>query len=79
MARVKRSQGDGAGSSMPDLPKLSDLLTPQELRSLRGGTPQQRLAALQALPPEKLDDVIAALPRGMRQQLFVAAPARIAP
>src|SRR3954452_7739323 len=73
VARVEKNRGD-AGSGVPDAPKLADLLTPPELRSLRTGTEQQRLAAIQSLPPEKVDDVIAALPAGMRQQLLMAAP-----
>jgi uncharacterized protein (DUF1800 family) len=74
VVRAKKKQGDGAGSSSPELPKLTELLTAPELRSLRAGTPRQRLAAIQALPPEKVDSVIAALPPGMRQQLFAVAP-----
>ncbi len=74
VARFEKKQGDAANPNVPDLPKLNELLTPEQARSLRGGTPQSRLAAIQALPPEKLDEVVAALPGGMRQQLFVAAP-----
>jgi uncharacterized protein (DUF1800 family) len=41
---------------------------------LRTGTPQQRLAAFQALPADQQDDAIAALPAGVRQALFQIAP-----
>ena len=53
---------------------LSDLFTPAEVRSLRQGSPQQRLAAFLALPREKQDDAIAAMPQGLRQGLFAIAP-----
>ena len=70
VARAEKKQGDQAGAPIvPDIASLSDILSPAEIRSLRQGTPQQRLAALMALPKEKQDDVIAALPPGMRQQL----------
>jgi len=73
VARVEKKQGDDAASAAPELPKLEELLTRDEIRRLRGN-PQERLAALNALPPEKLDDIIAALPPGVRQNLFVVAP-----
>lgn len=75
-ARAERQLGDGAplAPGAPNPQALADLLTPPEIRSLRTGTPQQRLAALEALPPDKQADVIGALPQGMRQALFVAAP-----
>ena len=53
---------------------LSDLLSPQQLRSLRQGTVQQRLEAFQTIPKEKQDDAIGAMPQGLRQGLFAIAP-----
>ena len=73
--RAESKQGDSAAP--PDAPTpqaLAAILTPQEIRSLRTGTPQDRLAALEAMPHDKQDDVIGALPQQMRQALFVAAP-----
>jgi uncharacterized protein (DUF1800 family) len=52
---------------------LRSLLTPRELRSLRQGTPQERLAAFQALPSEKQTEVVAALGNGIRTQMYPAA------
>ena len=49
------------------------LFTPSELRTLRAGTPQQRMAFFEALPPEKQDQVIESLP-GVRQALYDSAP-----
>jgi uncharacterized protein (DUF1800 family) len=53
---------------------LRDLVTSEQARALRAGTPEQRLAAFQALPKEKQDDVLAALGAGPRQSLFATAP-----
>jgi uncharacterized protein (DUF1800 family) len=76
VAKAERKQGDrnASAASAAEAVQLGDLVTPQEARALRTGTPQQRLAAFQALPKEKQDDVLAALPQGARQGLFAAAP-----
>jgi uncharacterized protein (DUF1800 family) len=71
VTRVERKQGDD--SNAPQLPRIDDVLTRDEIRQLRAGTPQERMAVLQGFPPEKLDRVIAALPPGMRQTLYPAA------
>src|ERR1022692_568724 len=75
---VKREEAkQGDTSAAPDAPaqeKLAALLTPDEIRSLRTGTPQERVAALEALPHAKQDEVIGALPQGMRQGIFAVAP-----
>ena len=74
--RAETKQGDGV-PPLPNAPNpqaLAAVLTPPEIRALRTGTPQDRLAALEAMPHEKQDDVIGALPQQMRQALFVAAP-----
>jgi uncharacterized protein (DUF1800 family) len=72
--KIEQKKGDAAGATLPTATPLDQLLSPQELRSLRTGTQEQRVAALQALSPAKQDDVIAALPPGMRQGLEVIAP-----
>ncbi|HTP88614.1 MAG TPA: DUF1800 domain-containing protein [Candidatus Acidoferrales bacterium] len=61
----------------PDVRKLNELLTPQQIRTLRQGTAQQRLDAFLALDNVKQDEVVAALPAGMRQNLFAAAPPEV--
>ena len=56
-------QGDDAALP-PDAPaqqKLAAILSRDEIRSLRTGTPQDRLATLVAMPHEKQDEVISAL------------------
>jgi uncharacterized protein (DUF1800 family) len=72
--KIEQKQGDDAAARLPAATPLNQLLSPQEIKSLRTGTQEQRLAALQALPPETQDEVIAALPGGMRQALMPIAP-----
>ncbi|MCU1238772.1 MAG: hypothetical protein JWP63_6739 [Candidatus Solibacter sp.] len=79
VAKYEEKQAAGAKPDAPPNPMgdpktLATLLTPREIRSLRMGTPQEKLAAFQALPKDKQDDVIAVLPQGMRQGLFTIAP-----
>ena len=63
------------GQATPDAAQeTASLLTPEQLHSLRTGTPQQRLAAFEALPQETQDDVLVALPRGVVQGLAANAP-----
>jgi uncharacterized protein (DUF1800 family) len=63
-----------AAPNMPDAKALAELLTPEQIGSLRRGTPQQKLEAFLAIPNAKQDDVIAAMP-GVRQAIFpVASP-----
>jgi uncharacterized protein (DUF1800 family) len=73
VARYEKRQGQ-ANPNEPDPREISSILKPDEIRALRTGTPRQRLAAFQALPTDRQDDVIAALPAGMRQNLFAVAP-----
>src|ERR1017187_6660671 len=69
-AERQHGQGDQADPNAPQAQPLADVLPREQIRTLRTGTPEQRLAAFQALPKDKQDDVIAALPAGMRQGLF---------
>lgn len=73
VARAEAKQGGAAEANLPQQPGLRELLSQEEVRSLRTGTPQQRVAALAALPAEKQDEVVAALPAGMRQGMFAIA------
>ena len=74
VARAESKQGGVAGAKVAEPVALRDLLSPEEVRSLRTATSEQRVAALAALPAEKQDEVIAALPAGMRQGMFAIAP-----
>jgi len=74
VAKAETKQGDKATATPPALPKLDELLTREQIRTLRTGSSEQRRGVLKAVPPEKLDEVIAALPAGARQNLFAGAP-----
>jgi uncharacterized protein (DUF1800 family) len=80
VARDEKRQAAGGQAALPPPPgapsvqPLIDILAPPQIRALRTGTPQERLAMFQSLSPDKQDDVIAALPAGIRQALFAAAP-----
>jgi uncharacterized protein (DUF1800 family) len=66
--RFERAQGQ---APQPQA-KPEDLFTPAELRTLRQGTPQQRMAFFESLAEARQDQVIEALP-GVRQLLYQAA------
>jgi uncharacterized protein (DUF1800 family) len=76
----ERQAKGGDAAAAPGTPNmangkvLSELLSPRQLREFRQGTAQQRLEAFQAIPKEKQDDTIAAMPQGLRQGLFAIAP-----
>ena len=68
--------GQGGQPAAPAAPArgLADLLTPLEIRTMRQGTPQQRLALFQSFPPEKQDQILDAIPGQLRQSLATVAP-----
>src|SRR5262249_37871637 len=75
VAKAERKQGDQTPSpNSPEAQPLVNILTREQIRSLRTGTPQQRIAAFRALPADKQEQVIAALPGGIRQQFSQMAP-----
>jgi uncharacterized protein (DUF1800 family) len=53
---------------------LEDVLNTSELQTLRNGKPGQKRELLESMPADKLEDVLVALPRGQRQQLFINSP-----
>jgi uncharacterized protein (DUF1800 family) len=71
----RRQQGGDQtpNAAPPDAKALTDLLSRDQIRTLRTGTPAQRMAALEALPAGQQDEVITALGPGMRQAIFPAA------
>jgi uncharacterized protein (DUF1800 family) len=54
--------------------KLRDLLSPEQIETLRSGKPDEKKRVLEAIPPAKRLDFIYALHRPERQQLFAVAP-----
>ena len=71
--KAKAGGQQDANPNLPDTKRLGDLLSRDEMRSLRTGSPAQRLAALEAMPRDRQDEVIAAMGAGMRQAIFAAA------
>jgi uncharacterized protein (DUF1800 family) len=67
----------GPPNPMGDPQKLRDLLTQDQIRALRTGTSQDRVAVVEGLSPDKQAEVIEAMPGPLRQALFAAAPAEL--
>jgi uncharacterized protein (DUF1800 family) len=63
-----------AGQDPPQEKELASLLTTDQLRELRTGTPAERVAAFEALPAAHQNEILVALPQGVRQGMFPAAP-----
>jgi uncharacterized protein (DUF1800 family) len=61
----------------PDTTPITDLLSPDEMRALRKGTPEERAAMLGSMPSGKLQNVIFSLPQGARKGLFAYAPVEV--
>jgi uncharacterized protein (DUF1800 family) len=75
LAKYEAKEGDQAppnvlSNAPPDPKTLRALLTDDQIRGLRQGTPEQRVAFFQTLPLDKQDDVIESMP-GVRQALSV--------
>ena len=78
MEKFEQRQAKGgdavSATNTADGKPLAELLGRRQLRAFRQGTPQQRLETFQALPREKQDGVIGAMPQGLRQGLLAVAP-----
>ncbi len=70
--KVKKDQTDG-DPMQPAVP-LEKLLTQAQIKTLRTGTADQKRELLASIPPEQIDDVVIALPQGLRGQLMPVAP-----
>jgi uncharacterized protein (DUF1800 family) len=68
--KVKKNDNDN-GPMEPAVP-LTELLTRDEIRTLRTGTSDQKRALLESLPEEKIDDVVVAMAPPMRNQLMAS-------
>ena len=64
--RVKKEDD----AEMEPVKTLDEVLDASERQTLRNGKPDQKRVLLESLPADKLEDVLIALPRGQRQQLF---------
>jgi uncharacterized protein (DUF1800 family) len=76
MAAGVAGAGAGAGQAPfePAIP-LDQLLSRDEMRTLRSGTAEQKKELLASIPENQLDDVVISMPPPMRNQLMAAAPA----
>ena len=78
MVKFEQRQGKGGdGESAPivaDGKSLVERLGPRQRRAFRQGTPQQRLETFESLPRAKQDEIIGAMPQGLRQGLLAIAP-----
>jgi uncharacterized protein (DUF1800 family) len=71
--RIKRLKfnnkiADDNQAMQPAVP-LNELLDSWQIRTLRNGTPDQKRDMLGAIAPDKIDDVIIAMPQQLRNQL----------
>ncbi len=70
--KVKKDEKD-TDPMQPAVP-LEKLLTAAQIKTLRTGTPAQKKETLAAIPAEQMDDVVIAMPQGLRGQLMPVAP-----
>jgi hypothetical protein len=75
IVRYKVKKEDDA--EMEPVKALDEVLDASERQTLRNGKPDQKRELLESLPADKLDDVLIALPRGQRQQLFNNSPVAV--
>jgi uncharacterized protein (DUF1800 family) len=72
--RRQRIRKDLPENTPPEPVKpLEQVFSPDQIRTLRNGSPDQRHALLRAIPEEQVDDAIIAMPQGLRQQLLAVA------
>lgn len=75
--RARKGAAGNTAQSPDDLEPVKqpdEILSADEIWVLRTGTPDQKKQLLASLPDSKLDDLLAALPRARRQELFNFAP-----
>ena len=74
--RLKARKDAADPNAMEPVTPLDQILSRDEIRTLRTGTLDQKREFLAAIPESKIDDVVIALPPGLRFQLIpVAEPA----
>jgi len=70
----KNSPAPDPNAEMEPVKPLDQVLEPEEIQVVRTGSPDKKRELLASLPTEKLEDMLIALPRPQRQQLFNFAP-----
>jgi uncharacterized protein (DUF1800 family) len=73
VAKAEQKQGDTPGVNVPQRQTLAEVLTPEQVRTLRAGSPQERVSFFETLPRDKQDEAIAAMAPQMRQSMFALA------
>ncbi len=68
--KVKKDAADN-GPLEPAIP-LEQLLTREQIKTLRSGTVEQKRALIATIPEDQIDDLAIALPQGLRFQLLPA-------
>ncbi len=71
--RFKVKKGDDGNAPMEPAVPLNELLTADQIKTLRSGTVDQKRELVESIPDDKMDDVVIAMPQPMRNQLMAAA------
>jgi len=61
-------------ADMEPAKSLEEVLAGPQLQIMRNGKPDQKRVLLESMPADQLEDMLIALPRGQRQQLFANSP-----
>jgi uncharacterized protein (DUF1800 family) len=73
--RIKVKKDGTLDGEMQPAVSLEELLSRDQIKTLRNGTIEQKKDLLSIIPEDKLDDVVIAMPQPMRNQLLQAASA----
>ena len=71
--RVKVKKTDEDNAPMEPVVPLTELLTANQIKTLRSGTIDQKKEVIESIPDDQIDDVVIAMPQPMRNQLMAAA------
>jgi uncharacterized protein (DUF1800 family) len=77
VARYKVKKGlepEANSAELEPVRPLDEVLQPWELATLKSGAADRKRELLETMPPDKLEDMLIAMPRPQRQQLFNNAP-----
>jgi uncharacterized protein (DUF1800 family) len=72
--RLKVKKDDTNADPMQPVVPLEKLLTQEQIKTLRSGTADQKKELLASIPTEQIDDMVLAMPQGLRGQLMAVAP-----
>jgi uncharacterized protein (DUF1800 family) len=72
--RLEKAKDADLQITPADRKPLNELLTREQIQTLRNGTSEERAAVLRSMPEDKLGDLAFSLPDGIRKGLFAVAP-----